>query len=63
MVNCSFCNNEISKGTGKLYIRKDGGALRFCSSKCQKNMLVHNRKALVTEWTKTYNDVKKANKK
>ncbi|NJD75591.1 MAG: 50S ribosomal protein L24e [Candidatus Methanoperedens sp.] len=34
---CSFCGSAIELGTGKLYARKDGTVLYFCSSKCQGN--------------------------
>ena len=39
MVNCSFCNNSIMPGTGKIFVYNTGKILRFCSSKCEKNML------------------------
>ncbi len=51
MVNCDFCGIEITPGTGKLYIRKDGTQFRFCSSKCQKNQLLKGYKARITPWT------------
>ncbi|MDO5852037.1 MAG: 50S ribosomal protein L24e [Methanobacteriaceae archaeon] len=37
MRTCSFCNEEIEDGTGKMYVRKDGSIFFFCSSKCEKN--------------------------
>ena len=60
MTGCSFCGYDIPKGTGKLYVLKDGKALYFCSSKCQKNMLVFNKKALRKRWTKVFADAKKS---
>lgn len=60
MVNCNFCGNELAKGTGKLFIQKDGKMLYFCSSKCEKSMLVHSKKALQKKWTKVYHDAKKS---
>ena len=60
MVNCSFCGYDIPKGTGKMFIQKDGKVLYLCSSKCQKNMLVFNKKALRKRWTKVFADAKKA---
>lgn len=36
MVECNFCGKEIPRGTGKLFIQKDGKALRFCASKMSK---------------------------
>ncbi len=60
MVKCSFCGNELSLGTGKLYVKKDGKLLYFDARKCEKNMLKLNRKARETRWTSEYRDVKKA---
>ncbi len=37
MPKCDFCGREIEPGTGKLYVRKDGKVLYYCSSKCEKN--------------------------
>ena len=39
MPNCSFCANPVAKGTGLLYVKKDGTLFNFCSSKCRKNAL------------------------
>ncbi len=54
MVSCSFCGNPISKGTGKMYVKKDAKLLYFCSSKCEKNMLKLKRKPRTTRWSKKY---------
>ncbi len=60
MVKCSFCNKEIEKGTGKLYVRKDARPLHFCSSKCEKNMLKLRRVPRKMKWiTKTKKEAKK----
>ncbi len=48
---CSFCNNEISRGTGSLFVYKDGTTLSFCSSKCKKNQLGNRREGRRQEWT------------
>ena len=53
-LKCSFCGSEIERGTGKLYVRKDGSVLRFCSSKCEKNLLKLKRKARKFKWTNYY---------
>ncbi len=50
---CSFCSSEITAGTGKMFIRKTGKVLYFCSSKCEKNMLKLKRNPARTRWTKT----------
>ena len=49
-MKCTYCNTEISPGTGKLYIKKDGTAFRFCSKKCEKNLLKLKRKSTKASW-------------
>ncbi|MEM0150812.1 MAG: 50S ribosomal protein L24e [Thermoplasmata archaeon] len=56
---CSFCGNEIEPGTGKMYVKKDGSILYFCSSKCQKNMLKLGRNPKNVRWTKGFAESKK----
>ncbi len=51
---CSFCGAEIEPGTGKIYVRKDGKILHFCSRKCEKNMVVLKRNPRKLKWTKYY---------
>jgi len=48
---CSFCNKEIEPGTGMIYVRNNGTLLRFCSSKCRKNMLKLRRESRDFKWT------------
>ncbi len=48
---CSFCNNEIPKGTGEMYVLKDGTALYFCSSKCRLNQIKLRREGRLVKWT------------
>ncbi|MBM3229549.1 hypothetical protein FJZ26_03895 [Candidatus Parvarchaeota archaeon] len=48
---CSFCNNNVARGTGFLYVRKDGSHLSFCSQKCKKNMLNLKRVGKKVKWT------------
>ncbi|MBA3063972.1 50S ribosomal protein L24e [Candidatus Woesearchaeota archaeon] len=62
-VKCSFCKQNINKGTGKIYVQKTGKVLYFCSSKCEKNMLKLKRKPRTTKWTQEYQDIKKGTKK
>lgn len=52
MVNCSFCTKDIPRGTGKVYVKKDGRVLQFCSNKCEKNMVKLNRKPVKFKWTR-----------
>lgn len=48
---CSFCNNEIPKGTGELYVLRDGTTLAFCSSKCKANQVDLRREGRLVGWT------------
>ena len=48
---CSFCNNEIHRGTGLLFVKRDGTSLGFCSSKCRRNMLHLGREGRLVKWT------------
>ena len=54
MVSCSFCGKVVPKGTGKMFVKKDGKILYFDSSKCEKNLLKLNRKPRNFKWTKSY---------
>lgn len=36
-MNCSFCKRDIEAGTGSMFIKRDGRAVRYCSNKCRKN--------------------------
>lgn len=40
MSKCIFCNNEIRKGYGLMYVKKDGKIIWFCSSKCRKSFFM-----------------------
>ena len=48
---CSFCNNEIAKGTGEIYVLRDGTTLNFCSSKCKINQVGLRREGRLVKWT------------
>ena len=50
-MKCTFCGDQIERGTGKMFIKKDGKIFNFCSSKCQKNMLKLHRKPRTVGWT------------
>jgi len=53
-MECSFCGQEISPGTGKIYVTKQGKLFHFCSNKCEKNLLKLKRKPRTVKWTKDY---------
>ena len=59
MPKCDFCKYNIEPGTGKMYVKKDGKILYFCSMKCEKNLLKLNRKPRTTRWTAEFASVKK----
>jgi len=48
---CSFCGDELAKGSGSIYVKKDGTALFFCSSKCKRNQLNLKREGRRQMWT------------
>ena len=50
MAECSFCKANVERGIGKLFINKVGKQFRFCSSKCEKNMIHLKRKPHRTKW-------------
>ena len=54
MVKCTFCGSQIAKGTGLMFVYKDGKVVHFCSSKCKKSLLKLGRKAIHTRWTAAY---------
>lgn len=62
MAKCDFCSGVIEAGTGTLYIKKDGKAFYFCSSKCEKCFLKLRRKPRSTKWTGEYQRIKKGGK-
>ena len=51
---CTYCGHDIEPGTGSLYVRKDGAVLRFCGTKCNKNMLKLGRDPRKLKWTTKY---------
>lgn len=48
---CSFCNEDIPKGTGETYVLDDGTILNFCSSKCKNNQVLLKREGRLVKWT------------
>lgn len=49
-MKCSFCSAEMEKGTGLMYVKRDGSAQYFCSRKCKKHTLKLHRKPRLTKW-------------
>lgn len=56
---CSFCGKEIQKGTGKIFVTKEGSVSYYCSNKCEKNSLKLGRQKERTKWTKAYHKDKR----
>lgn len=52
MVDCSFCGTNIEKGTGVMYVKKDGKILWFCSTKCEKATFKLKQTPRNKKWTK-----------
>ncbi len=43
-MKCSYCTAEIERGTGLIYVRKNGTVRYYCSNRCYKFNVHHNRK-------------------
>lgn len=57
-MKCSFCSNEIPRGTGMTYVQIDARIFYFCSSKCQKGQLKLKHKGWEVKWTETFRRLK-----
>ncbi len=62
-MDCSFCGKAVLRGTGKIFVKKDGTIFNFCSMKCEKNLFKLNRKPSQTKWTNYYHKAKTVNLK
>ncbi len=51
---CFFCGKEIEPGTGRMFVKKDGSVLFFCTSKCFKNSMKLKRVPRRVRWTEQY---------
>ncbi len=43
-MKCSYCTSEIEKGTGTIYVRKNGAIRYYCSKRCLNLNIVQDRK-------------------
>lgn len=57
-MKCSICGSNISKGSGKMFVRNDGRIFYFCSSKCQRNFKL-GRDPKKLKWVSSEKKVKK----
>ena len=51
-MKCSFCKQEIEKGTGKMFVKTDAKIFYFCSRRCEKNLLKLKRDPTKVKWVK-----------
>ena len=49
MPTCSFCSKSFA-AKGKIFVQKTGKIFRFCSSKCERNMLKLKREPRNVKW-------------
>lgn len=54
-MKCTFCKGELPPVGGILYVRKDGGKLHFCSSKCKKSFFM-GRNPRKKKWVRKQKD-------
>ena len=55
-MKCSFCGKTIPEVTCKIFVKKSGSILYFCSMKCEKNMLKLKRNPNKKKWAKGGNE-------
>jgi len=58
-MKCSFCGAEILKGTGKIFVTKEGNVSYYCGGKCEKNSLKLHRSKEFVKWTEAYHKDKR----
>ncbi len=54
MVRDSFTKKEIPRGTGLMYVKKDGTIYYFADKKSEKNLFKLNRNPKETKWTTVF---------
>ena len=52
MPKCSFCGGPMPEGKGRMFVKKSGQVLYFCSSKCKNNFRL-GRQGKGRKWTTT----------
>lgn len=43
-MKCSYCQSDIEKGTGMMYVRKSGAVKYYCSTRCYKFDVIYHMK-------------------
>ena len=61
-MKCTFCGEDVKKGTGVLFAKADGTVHSFCSSKCKHNLMKLRRSGIKTKWTRSYKEFREINK-
>ena len=51
-MKCAYCQNDIERGTGIMYVRKTGAIRYYCSNRCYKFDVVYNKKPRLKEMRK-----------
>ncbi len=59
----TFTGQEIPKGRGHMYVKKDGTIYWFLNQKSEKNFLKLHRSPAKTKWTNFYHKEKEITKK
>lgn len=62
MAKCAYCNNELKKGTGIMYVYRSGDIAYYDTNKCFKNHIFLRRrinKKLVLREAKVAKQAKK----
>jgi len=57
-MKCTFCSVNITKGTGKMFVKNTGEIFYFDKSKCEKNFFMGREKKKL-KWTKQEKKSKK----
>jgi len=57
-MKCSFCGKEMPKIGSITYVKKNGDVFNFCSSKCEKSLLM-GRDARKKKWVTSKKKTKK----
>lgn len=43
-MKCTYCSNELKKGTGTMFVYANGTINYFCSNRCYKSAIFTKRK-------------------
>lgn len=43
-MKCSYCTSEVEKGTGLVFVKKNGSVRYYCTKRCYRLNAVHDRR-------------------